>query len=218
LPIEELEEGEPWENDPWGYLEEFGEWHGPVMGSPPSDPLAEALEGLGEWIAGLFGGEDDPPTSTDPEPAPPESTDPPAPEDGATEPDPLEGAEPEGDNPFKEDDLPEDNSKAQSSPSGGTTPQSTSGNAIPSIGPKAARDMAKRGWTDSDFERAIANGPVGYHVNLPNGNEALRYDDPVTGRSVIVDTVANEVIQFGGKGFLWEPKSGYVGPVPPYKW
>jgi hypothetical protein len=64
--------------------------------------------------------------------------------------------------------------------------------------------MQHRGWTPDQITEAIQNGPQFAAVNNVNpGNAAIRYMHPITGRSVVVDNVTQEVIHVGGDGFLY---------------
>lgn len=47
-------------------------------------------------------------------------------------------------------------------------------------------------------------------VKKATGNPATRYIDLRTGKSVVVDDVTGEVIQVGGSGFRFGPKSGDI--------
>jgi hypothetical protein len=69
---------------------------------------------------------------------------------------------------------------------------------------KWARQMKQRGWTEAQIDEAIEHGtqyPAQNNVNP--GNAAIRYVNPQTGLSVVVDNVTNEVIHVGGAGFLY---------------
>jgi hypothetical protein len=79
---------------------------------------------------------------------------------------------------------------------------------LPAIGPKIARQMGPRGWTPEKIREAISSGERIPATNKANGNLAIRYVHPVTGQSVVVDTVTNEVIHVGGPGFKYGPESG----------
>jgi hypothetical protein len=64
--------------------------------------------------------------------------------------------------------------------------------------------MARRGWTDSQIDEAIADGPKFPATNLVNpGNPATRHVHPTTGRSVVIDDANREVIHVGADGFLY---------------
>lgn len=76
------------------------------------------------------------------------------------------------------------------------------------IGPKVARQMAKRGWTEPAIQEAIAAGKQVRAVNLATGNSATRYIHPTTGQSVVVDDITGEVIHVGGPGFKYGLGSG----------
>jgi hypothetical protein len=79
---------------------------------------------------------------------------------------------------------------------------------LPAIGSKIVRQMGPRGWTPEKIGEAIRSGERIPAVNKANGNPAVRYVHPVTGQSVVVDTVTNEVIHVGGPGFKYGPESG----------
>jgi hypothetical protein len=69
---------------------------------------------------------------------------------------------------------------------------------------KWASQFAKRGWTPEKVTEAIKNGKSFNAINMVNkGNGATRYVHPVTGQSVVIDNVTNELLQVGGKGFKW---------------
>ena len=64
--------------------------------------------------------------------------------------------------------------------------------------------MAQRGWTADQIAEAIQTGqqfPAVNHVNPSNA--AKRFVHPITGRSVVVDDVTQEVIHVGGDGFVY---------------
>lgn len=64
--------------------------------------------------------------------------------------------------------------------------------------------MRQRGWTPDQIEETIQNGQQFSAVNNVNpGNGATRYVHPITGRSVVLDTVTKEVIHVGGDGFVY---------------
>jgi len=69
---------------------------------------------------------------------------------------------------------------------------------------KWENQMAKRGWTRQSIEEALTLGERFPAVNLVNkGNGAARFVHPVTGQSVVIDTVTGEILQVGGPGFVW---------------
>ncbi len=76
------------------------------------------------------------------------------------------------------------------------------------IGPKIQSPLGPRGWTVASINEAIATGVKVPCRNKANGNLATRYIHAVTGQSVVVDNVTNEVIHVGGPGFLYGPGSG----------
>lgn len=71
------------------------------------------------------------------------------------------------------------------------------------ISPKIARQMQKRGWTETQIQEAIEAGQRLPAKNLANGHEAIRYVHPTTGQSVVVDKVTGQVIHVGGPGFRY---------------
>jgi RHS repeat-associated protein len=97
---------------------------------------------------------------------------------------------------------------------GGPPPVTSSGGGgggdagIPGISAKIARQMGARGWTADQIIEAIESGQQVDAVNMANGNPSIRYINPTTGQSVVVDTVTNEVIHVGGPGFQYGPGSG----------
>ncbi|ODS53748.1 MAG: hypothetical protein ABS36_14115 [Acidobacteria bacterium SCN 69-37] len=80
--------------------------------------------------------------------------------------------------------------------------------AIMPVSPKILRQMSLRGWTHGAIDEAIASGRQVRAVNRANGNPATRYVHPSTGKSVVVDDVAGDVIHVGGPGFRYGPGSG----------
>jgi hypothetical protein len=67
---------------------------------------------------------------------------------------------------------------------------------------KWQNQMSQRGWTSQQITSAIKFGsqfPAKNNIN-PN-NPATRYVHPVTGRSVVVDEVTNEIIHIGGNNY-----------------
>jgi hypothetical protein len=69
---------------------------------------------------------------------------------------------------------------------------------------KSIRQMNQRGWTPQQVTEAIKGGEQFPARNLVNpNNPAIRYVHPVTGQSVVQDTVTNEILHFGGPGFLY---------------
>lgn len=81
-----------------------------------------------------------------------------------------------------------------------------SGRAI--ITDKIEGQMGPRGWTAEQITEAIESGQQIPAINKATGNAAIRYVNPTTGQSVVVDTVTNEVIHVGGPGFKYGPASG----------
>lgn len=69
---------------------------------------------------------------------------------------------------------------------------------------KWANQMAKRGWTPAQIDRAVKVGkalPAQNNINPANG--ATRYVHPETGQSVVLDNVTGEVIHVGGPGYAY---------------
>ena len=73
---------------------------------------------------------------------------------------------------------------------------------------KIAKQMGPRGWTEQQIAEATKSGQQIRAINKATGNAAIRYVNPQTGQSVVVDTVTNEVIHVGGPGFTYGPASG----------
>jgi hypothetical protein len=64
--------------------------------------------------------------------------------------------------------------------------------------------MESRGWTTDLITQALKEGEQFSAVNLVNaGNEAIRFVSPITGQSVVLDTVLNQILHIGGKGFKY---------------
>jgi hypothetical protein len=76
------------------------------------------------------------------------------------------------------------------------------------VGPRVARQMGPRGWTQEAIDEAIKSGQQIKAVNRATGNAATRHVHPITGQSVVVDNVTGEVIHVGGPGFKYGPESG----------
>lgn len=69
---------------------------------------------------------------------------------------------------------------------------------------KSIRQMNQPGWTPSQVTEAIKTGQQFPVTNLVNkANPAIRYVHPITGQSVVQDTVTKEIIHFGGPGFKY---------------
>lgn len=82
------------------------------------------------------------------------------------------------------------------------------GGAGLNIGPKVARQMQGRDWTESAISEAIQRGRQVPTRNFRTGAAAIRYVHPTTGRSVVVDVDSGEVIQVGDYGFRFGPEDG----------
>ena len=64
--------------------------------------------------------------------------------------------------------------------------------------------MDQRGWVPQQVTEALQTGQQFPAMNLVNkANPAIRYVHPVTGQSVVQDTVTKEIIHFGGPGFKY---------------
>ena len=64
--------------------------------------------------------------------------------------------------------------------------------------------MTKRGWAVKQINEAIAQGePFNAPNNVNSNNLATRYVHPITGRSVVVDNITNEVLHIGGDDFVY---------------
>jgi hypothetical protein len=69
---------------------------------------------------------------------------------------------------------------------------------------KMLRQMNQRGWTPKQISDAIQYGEQFPAQNLLNpGNPAIRFVNPTTGQSVVIDTVTREVIHIGGPRFKY---------------
>ncbi len=103
--------------------------------------------------------------------------------------------------------APTGSSGSPSSPALSGSSRSTGGAGL-GIGPKVARQMKGRGWTESAISEAIQHGRQVSTRNFRTGTAATRYVHPTTGRSVVVDTDSGEVIQVGDYGFRFGPEGG----------
>ena len=74
--------------------------------------------------------------------------------------------------------------------------------------PKKQRQMQERGWNDKQVQEAVDKGEQIPAINKETGNSATRYVHPETGKSVVIDDVTEQPLQFGGKGFKHGPGSG----------
>jgi hypothetical protein len=62
--------------------------------------------------------------------------------------------------------------------------------------------MLNRGWTPDQISDAINYGQSYPASNFVNpGNPALRFVNPETGQSVVIDTTSGQVLHIGGQGF-----------------
>lgn len=69
---------------------------------------------------------------------------------------------------------------------------------------KWSNQMAKKGWIEKQITQAIEDGRQFPAQNMVKpGNSATRYVHPETGQSVVIDNVANEIIQVSGDNFAW---------------
>jgi RHS repeat-associated protein len=78
---------------------------------------------------------------------------------------------------------------------------------FPSISDKIAAQLDPRGWTLEQIAQAMASGDQIPAIDKATGDAAIRYINPDTGQSVVVNTVTNAVIQVGGPGFKFGPAS-----------
>jgi hypothetical protein len=83
---------------------------------------------------------------------------------------------------------------------------SPTGNSHIAYGPKIARQMIGRDWTESAIAEAIEQGRQVPARNFATGAAAVRYVHPTSGRSVVVDTRSGEVIQVADYGFRYGPE------------
>ena len=66
--------------------------------------------------------------------------------------------------------------------------------------------MYKKGWTTSEIQETLNYGrsfPVNQINNINPGNSLIRLENPFTGKSLIFDYKANQIIQLGKEGYLW---------------
>ena len=64
--------------------------------------------------------------------------------------------------------------------------------------------LANRGWTPEQITEAIKQGKSFDAVNMVNkANTAVRYVHPITGQSVVIDKVTNELLHVGAPGFKY---------------
>ena len=69
---------------------------------------------------------------------------------------------------------------------------------------KWARQMDRRGWTESQVSEALDRGQSHTATNNINpANGATRYVHPDTGRSVVIDNTTREIIHVGGDGYRY---------------
>lgn len=73
---------------------------------------------------------------------------------------------------------------------------------------KILNDMAKRNWTAEQIDEAVRSGPRIDAVNKATGAPATRYENPTTGRSVVIHDTTNEVMQVGREDFIHSVESG----------
>jgi hypothetical protein len=80
--------------------------------------------------------------------------------------------------------------------------------AFPALSDKITQQLEARGGTLEQIEEAIVSGEQIPAIHKATGNAAIRYVNPDTGQSVVVDTVTNTIIHVGGPGFQYGPASG----------
>ncbi len=73
---------------------------------------------------------------------------------------------------------------------------------------KNLRDMKKRNFTAKQIDDTIRYGPRIDARNKKTGGPAVRYVDPETNQSVVVDSTTKEVIQIGRPDFKFGPGGG----------
>ena len=78
------------------------------------------------------------------------------------------------------------------------------------LSPKIQRAMARRGWTAQQIDEAVQRGNRIDAINKKTGGPAIRYVNPQSGQSVVIDKTANEVIHVGEEDFEYSPDSGDV--------
>lgn len=66
---------------------------------------------------------------------------------------------------------------------------------------KLRKQMRTRGWTEEQIREALATSPA---PATGKRGTALRYQHPVTGKSVVVDAATGEIFHLGGEGFRYD--------------
>jgi|GEM_PF-2333175 len=104
---------------------------------------------------------------------------------------------------FGKTDIPNGPTSASATAGAQAAETATSWSLGPGKSPeKWARQMEKRGWTQSQISEALARGETFSATNNLNpANGATRYVHPSTGRSVVIDNANQQVIHVGGDGF-----------------
>jgi RHS repeat-associated protein len=70
---------------------------------------------------------------------------------------------------------------------------------------KWQNQMNKRGWTNTQISEALESDqsyPAYNYVN--KGNPATRYVHPITGRSLVIDDITNELLHIGGNNYDYD--------------
>jgi RHS repeat-associated protein len=66
--------------------------------------------------------------------------------------------------------------------------------------------MSKRGWNFNEIQQTLTKGKWSPHTGnnyLNPGNSMSIVTDPKTGKSLIIDNISKEIIQLGGKGWIF---------------
>jgi hypothetical protein len=65
---------------------------------------------------------------------------------------------------------------------------------------KLRKQMQTRGWTEVQIHEALATAPL---PATGKRGPALRYQHPISGKSVVVDAATGEIFHIGREGFLY---------------
>jgi hypothetical protein len=84
--------------------------------------------------------------------------------------------------------------------------QTTPGGVI--FGKKIQNDMKARNFTPERIDEAVRYGPRIDAINKATGSPAIRYLNPTTGQSVVIDSTTNNAIHVGKPDYGYGPKGG----------
>ena len=76
----------------------------------------------------------------------------------------------------------------------------------------AEKSMKKRGVSPGQIDEAVRAGPSIDAINKATGGPAVRYVNPTTGQSAVIDSTTGEVVHVGKPSFKYGPLFG--GDVP----